>query len=650
MDVPGTASLKEVDLYLSAEGDRHIYLMDEPASGQLYRLSDKAAQAFLAAKRALSGVRSSDPQAAQRTAAAAQYLNGLRQSALTRKKPFNPVFVTLPLLDMRPAQPALLGAAQIIFSRGMAAVLLLAALFAIWLSAATSFAFFGQIGTILSLDALLTFALIAPVLKIFHELGHVLAATRYGVPVRRAGIILVALFPMPYVDCTEADFRAGRAGRIVISLAGLLSDLSIALIAFLLWHVVETAWMRQLLLDVVVFSTVTTLAFNLNPLMRLDGYFALSDALHRRNLHTEAAQAMRTVREALMTLRLAEMLSTLRRRAGLVAFALASMGYKIYILIVIAWALLPQYFGVGAMIVVWGGAVMFFTPLLRSSAPKTGATHKTARWITRAVLGGAAIGIAMIPLPYTHVSEITLDLDGTYAVRAGTDGRVAALSPAGAVQPGDRLVRLENIETDVRLALNEADQTMFAFVGESMGTRDQVAAQAAAERLTAAKALQSDLRALADQRDLAAMQAGLFQPNRNIGVGAHVALGDRIGTLLFEAETSAATGSLPEIYSEKFVQALTGVEVRTSAGILDGADGVQVRLGQADFANAQDGRAFKLSVDVPRSPQSLSGERLHVKLTFAAEPLWQHALFLYRRLRLNVLQAQNRDLGVPLGA
>ena len=72
-------------------------------------------------------------------------------------------------------------------------------------------------GDLLSLQSLLTFALIAPVLKLFHETGHVLAATRFGVPVRRAGVILIALFPLPFVDCSEADFRARRGQRILIS-------------------------------------------------------------------------------------------------------------------------------------------------------------------------------------------------------------------------------------------------------------------------------------------------------------------------------------------------------------------------------------------------------------------------------------------------
>ncbi len=36
----------------------------------------------------------------------------------------------------------------------------------------------------------------------------------------------------------------------------------------------------------------------------------------------------------------------------------------------------------------------------------------------------------------------------------------------------------------------------------------------------------------------------------------------------------------------------------------------------------------------------LAGQALHLKLGFASEPLWRHAVFLYNRLRFAFAQAQ----------
>ncbi|MEM7188971.1 MAG: site-2 protease family protein [Pseudomonadota bacterium] len=639
MDVPGTASLKQARLHLSTEGGDHVYLLEEPGTGQLLRLSEKVARLVLNARALLLGQRR-DAGGPEAVAAVSQYLNSLRRAQLDGKKPFNPLFVRLPLFDVRPFQPALAGLARLFFSPGMAVLLGVLTLFAVWLTAATSFAFFDRLGDVFSLEVLLTFAIIAPVLKVFHELGHVLAATRYGVPVRSAGVILIALFPMPFVDCTEADFRAQRRQRIVISLAGLLSDLSIGLLAFLAWHVVEGDWTRQMLANVFIFSTLTTIVFNLNPLMRLDGYFALADALHRRNLHADSAKSLKGFAGALIELRPRAAWSLLRQKAGTIGFATASMIYKIYIVAFIAWMLLPQYLGLGALIVAWGAAVMFLTPVLRGQSAQKRSAHPWRRRAGQLLLLSGLGLIALIPLPYSHVTPITLDVDGTYAIRAGVDGRIIGASETGPVQPGAELMTLGNFETDVRLALNAADQNMFAYVAESLGTRDPIAAQAGLERLAASRALEVEL-----QREVAALTVtattnGLFQPAPHLRRGAAVNLGDSIGSLLPDAGSAIAHGQLPEIYAEKFTNALTGTEIRLAGRYLTARDGVQVTLSQAEVAAGTPSRRFRLVVTIPEAPQGLRAEQMHLRLVFADEPLWQHAVFLWRRLRLNLQQTE----------
>lgn len=634
MDIPGTAALREARLHLSTEGGRHVFLLDPPGGRQLLRLTGRAARVLHDARAAL-GRRGGDAGA---VAAAAQYLNGLRRGALGARTTFNPLMTTVPLFDVRPWQPALAGLARRLFSRAGALGFALAVLAAFWLAAGTGFAFFAQIGDVLSPEALLTFALIAPVLKVFHELGHVLAATRFGVPVRRAGIMLIALFPMPWVDCTEADFRASRRGRIVISLAGLLSDMAVALTAFLAWHLVEGAYLRQFLANVFVFGTATTLIFNLNPLMKLDGYFALADAMNRRNWYTDSARALKAVTGDLLELRLRAALAGLRAHGGRVAYAIASFGYRIWIVAVIALALLPKYLGLGALLVAWGAAVMFLTPMFRSGgAAKEGSRR---RWVGRTVFAGLLAALAFVPLPYTHTGEIALDVEGTYAVRAGTDGGVIDLASPGEVAEGAVLARLANVETEVRLALNAADRKMFAFLVESMGARDPVAAQAGAERLAAAEALERTLAAEAGRREIVAPGPGRFHPRADLRTGSHVALGDPVGTFLPEAAVATAIGSLPEIYAEKFATALTGAEVRRPSGFLARADGVAVTLRQAEAPGPGGERRLRLAVEIPAPPGDLVRERLHLRLTFADEPLWRHAVFLYRRLRLNVLQTR----------
>ena len=72
-----------------------------------------------------------------------------------------------------------------------------------------------------------------------------------------------------------------------------LADISVGLFAFIAWHFVGDAGTRQLLSNIVVFSTAMTVLFNLNPLMRFDGNYMMSDFLEIPNLRPKADKLLR---------------------------------------------------------------------------------------------------------------------------------------------------------------------------------------------------------------------------------------------------------------------------------------------------------------------------------------------------------------------
>ena len=137
-------------------------------------------------------------------------------------------------------------------------------------------------------QALLTFGLIAPFLKIMHLFGHTLEATRFGVRVRQVGVNLIGLYPLPFVDCSVADHTARRRDRILISIAGLMTDFLICLIAFVVWHFADNNVVQSVAGRVFAFSTISSILFNANPLMKFDGYYVMVDQIGQRNLYTRA--------------------------------------------------------------------------------------------------------------------------------------------------------------------------------------------------------------------------------------------------------------------------------------------------------------------------------------------------------------------------
>lgn len=119
-----------------------------------------------------------------------------------------------------------------------------------------------------------------------HEIAHGLAVKHFGRHVPRAGIMLYFGMPAAFVDTSDI-WLAPRHARMLVSLAGPLCDVLIGSIAAIIaWAAPETlagVWMRR-----IATASYLTALFNFNPLLELDGYFILVDALRLPNLRNRA--------------------------------------------------------------------------------------------------------------------------------------------------------------------------------------------------------------------------------------------------------------------------------------------------------------------------------------------------------------------------
>jgi putative peptide zinc metalloprotease protein len=129
-----------------------------------------------------------------------------------------------------------------------------------------------------------------PVMKFVHEASHGLAVKRWGGNVNEAGISLFLLMPLPYVDASQANTFVYRYQRAWVSAAGIAAELSLAAVGLLVWSISSPGLINDLALLVAIMGTVSSLLFNANPLMRLDGYFLLSDLIQIPNLATRSGQ------------------------------------------------------------------------------------------------------------------------------------------------------------------------------------------------------------------------------------------------------------------------------------------------------------------------------------------------------------------------
>ena len=114
-------------------------------------------------------------------------------------------------------------------------------------------------------------------LKVLHELGHAATCRLFGGDVPQCGVLFFCGIPSPFVDVTSAWRIANRRQRILVSLAGVYAESFVAAAALIGWAwSSDSAW-QQFAGSLAVVAGVGTLVFNLNPQLRFDGYFVLSD-------------------------------------------------------------------------------------------------------------------------------------------------------------------------------------------------------------------------------------------------------------------------------------------------------------------------------------------------------------------------------------
>ncbi len=139
-----------------------------------------------------------------------------------------------------------------------------------------------------SLQGAVTLAVTLAFAKVLHELGHAYMAKRFGCRVHSMGIAFLVMFPVLFTDVTDAWRLTSRRQRLLIGAAGMLTELCLALLATLLWSFLPDGPLRSVCFMLATVTWVTTLAVNLNPMMKFDGYFLLSDLLGIQNLQERA--------------------------------------------------------------------------------------------------------------------------------------------------------------------------------------------------------------------------------------------------------------------------------------------------------------------------------------------------------------------------
>lgn len=136
---------------------------------------------------------------------------------------------------------------------------------------------------------ILQFFLIISVIGAIHEFAHAFAIKRYGGETHDIGFALFYFTPAFYCDTSDAFMFENQFKRLWVTIAGIYSEVAICSVATFFWVIsYPDTFLHQFAYRTMLFTGISAVFFNINPLIRVDGYYALSSILKIPDLREAA--------------------------------------------------------------------------------------------------------------------------------------------------------------------------------------------------------------------------------------------------------------------------------------------------------------------------------------------------------------------------
>ncbi len=304
------------------------------------------------------------------------------------------------------------------------------------------------------------------VTKVIHEFGHGLSCKYYGGECHEMGVMLLVFTPCLYCDVSDSWMLPNKWKRAAIGAAGMYVEVVMAAVATYLWWNSHAGVFNQICLDVMFVSSVSTILFNANPLLRYDGYYILSDVLEIPNLRQKANSILgRIASHWCLGIKQPEDPFLPQRKLGWFAlYAVASSLYGWFVslsIFLFVWNVFKPYrlqvLGqILAGAALWGLVIRPMQGMIKFlQVPGRRDEVKAVNLIsTTAVAGVVAAAIALIPLPQRVWSPAELRPRGEETVYVSVAGRLEEIlvKPDEEVSRGQKLAVLSSLELDLEIA------------------------------------------------------------------------------------------------------------------------------------------------------------------------------------------------------
>jgi putative peptide zinc metalloprotease protein len=302
--------------------------------------------------------------------------------------------------------------------------------------------------------------------KVLHEFGHGLTCHHFGGECHELGVMILVLTPCLYCNVSDSWMLPNKWHRAAIGAAGMWVELVLASFCTYIWWFSQPGLLNNLCLNVMFISSVSTVMFNANPLLRYDGYYILSDVTEIPNLRQKATSILgRKMSEWFLGLEPQEdPFLPERNQIFFALYTIAAVIYRWIIMLSILYFLYKIFepYGlkiIGQMIALASLWAILGQPLynIGKFLYVPGRYDKVKKPRLYATLAGLAAIIAalfVVPLPYRVISPLEVearDAASIYVTVPGTLRQVLVRS-GDKVQQDQPLAQLSNLELELKIA------------------------------------------------------------------------------------------------------------------------------------------------------------------------------------------------------
>lgn len=129
-----------------------------------------------------------------------------------------------------------------------------------------------------------------------HEVGHGLTCKYYGGEVHEIGFLLLFFQPCLYCNVNDAWLFDKKWKQIMVTIAGGYIEFFIGSICTFIWVLTSpNTFINTIAFQTMTICSVSTVMFNFNPLIKLDGYYLFSDFVEIPNLKDDSTKYLKYI-------------------------------------------------------------------------------------------------------------------------------------------------------------------------------------------------------------------------------------------------------------------------------------------------------------------------------------------------------------------